>query len=177
MNLKALLLLVALLGFAHADVMPPDYHGVDHRIYIDNLADYSEYQFFVYPTFVGGGVAVFNSSEVPHPYKFAQARLYAVLKTDMPANYSADTFTPPTSAISGNMPGFSDQLLDSDPTTTIETHYAISVSGGEIVLTKTSETRSAPERRSEPERPLDYWLLLPGIALGLAGGYLIGKKR
>jgi len=175
MNMKALMLLVALLGFAHADVMPEGYHGVDHRIYIDNLADYGEYQFFVYPTAVGHGMAVFNSSEMPHPYKFAQAWLYAVLKTEMPANYSADT--PPAGALSGNMPGFIDQLPDSDPTKVIETHYVVSIAGGNIVLTKTSELKSTGELKPTSERPLDYWLLLPGLALGIVAGYLVGKKH
>lgn len=147
--IKELFLFILLFGFAHADVMPEGYHGVEHRIYLDNLAEYSEYTFFVYPTFVGGGVMVFNSSMVPHPYKFAQARLYAVPKAEMP-DASADTFTPPAGAISGSMPGFINQLPDSDPTTVIETHYVVSITGGNIVLTKTSELRSTGDVRPAP---------------------------
>ena len=170
-HMKMAFMLVLLLGFAHADVMLEDHHPVTHNIYIDNIDEYSEYQFFVYPTFVGGGAALLTSSEVPGFYKLISPKLYAVPKDEMPANFSAEGFMPPWNALESDIELHrTDSLPNSDPRTEIETHYEVSIEDGVLVLTK------AGEEPRPPERGPDYYLLLVGLGLGLVLGYIAGKK-
>ena len=179
-NIKMAFMLVVLAGLAHADVVLEGYHPVTHRIYIDNIDEYGEYQFFICPTFVGGGAALLDSSEVPGFYKLVSPKLYAVPKGELPANFSEEGFVPPAGALESNTElHVTDSLPDDDPRTEIETHYLISIEDGKIILTEAGED-PAPEEPGEEgpgpvERGPDYYLLIVGLGIGLVLGYIVGK--
>jgi hypothetical protein len=63
--LSVLLALAVVAGLSHADVIPAGSHPVSYHAYIDNLDEYASYQFFVYPTSMGGGIAYMDSDLVP----------------------------------------------------------------------------------------------------------------
>jgi len=169
--MKCLFVLALLAGFAYADVILPDSHPVTHKLYIDNIADYSEYQFLIYPTSMSGGAVLVTSSEVPGFYKFAQPKLYAVPRSEMPANFSGETYVPPEDALVSDVALHrTDSLPNTDLRVTLETHYTVSIAEGKLMFTEVSRSAQCMERGP------DYWLLLLGLGVGLVLGYLAGRK-
>ncbi len=173
--------MIMFLGLAYADVIPPDYHFVDHQIYIDNIDEYDGYQFFIYPTTMSGelpeSMAYMDSSEVPVFYKFAEAHLYAVKKADM-ENRTPEEFLP--LALKSQEPfGRIDTLPNTDPRTSIESHYTVSVTANELVLSGKEVGDVIVDGDGDgcpPERGPDYYLLIVGLGIGLVIGCLVGKK-
>lgn len=173
--------MIIFFGLAYADVIPPDYHSVDHKLYIDNVGEYGEYQFFVYPTAMGGelpeSLVYMNTSEVPGFYKFATTYLYAIKKTDM-ENKTPEEFLPLT--LKSQEPlGRIDTLPNTDPRTSIETHYTVSLTANELVLTGKEVGDVIIDGNGDgcpPERGPDYYLLVVGLGIGLVIGCLTGKK-
>jgi hypothetical protein len=178
---KLFVIMIMFLGLAYADVIPLDYHSVDHRLYIDNFDEYGEYQFFVYPTDVGGelpeSLVYMDTSEVPGFYKFAATYIYAIKKTDM-ENRTPEEFLP--LALKSQEPlGRIDTLPNTDPRTNIETHYTVSLTANELVLTRKDVGDVIVDGDGDgcpPERGPDYYLLAVGLGVGLIIGYLAGKK-
>ena len=184
---KLLVIAIMLFGTANADVIMPDYHPVDHRLYIDNVGEYEEYQFFIYPTTMTGdlpeSIAYMASVQIPYFYKFADAHLYAVKKAEM-ENKTPEEFLV-LALKSKEALNIMDTLPDTDPRTEIETHYNVSIVSGELALAEVDaeedqvgdvivEDEGCEE--CSPERGLDYYLLVAGLGIGLVIGYLVGKK-
>ncbi len=170
---KILLTLVLFAGFAYADVIPEGEHPVTNNIYIDNIDEYPLYKFFIYPTSMSGGAAWVETTKVPGFYKFAQPKLYAV-EAETVLDITAENFTPPeTALVSDNTFGLISTLPDSDSRSEVDTHYSITpeIGKGRILLTQKSVT---PE--PQPQKELDYVLLLVTLGIGLIVGYLAGKK-
>ena len=162
------LMFILLAGFACADIISPTEHPVTHNLYIDNIDEYGQYQFFIYPTSMSGGAYLFTSTKIPGFYKFAQPKLYAVLKSDMPANISDEGFVPPEDAlVSAEVLSRTDTLPNTDFRTELETHYTVTIEGGTLFLNEVVT----------PEEPgPDYVMLLVGLGAGLIIGYVAGKK-
>ncbi|NYZ77503.1 hypothetical protein H0O02_04290 [Candidatus Micrarchaeota archaeon] len=159
---------VLLAGFAYADVISPDEHPVTNNIYVDNIDEYPLYQFFIYPTSMGGGAAMLDSTKVPSFYKFAQPKLYAV-EVESRLNVTAEGFVPPADAlVSDTAFTVTSTLPNSDPRTSIDTHYRISIKVNRLTLAEVS-----PE---PAEKGPDYAMFLAMLGVGLVIGYIAGKK-
>jgi len=170
------LLLAALLlpGIAHADVIMPGYHSVTHHLYVDNVADYDDYAFFIYPTHMSGGAALLDGTQVPGFYKFASPYLYAVPASELPADIGDVDFVPPAGAlVSATAFDIITELPDSNQTTEIETHYDVSIQNGSLVLT---ENPGAGTRITAGPEPLVAFIVT-ACALGLVMVYMAGKRR
>lgn len=192
-SLKLFAIAIMMLSVAYADVIAPDYHFVDHRLYIDNVDEYQEYQFFIYPTemapgTISQGIAVLHSSEIPMFYYMASPHLYAVKKTDMENRTPEEYF--PLALKSKESFSLTNALPNTDPRTELETHYMVSMVGEELVLAEVDaeedqvgdiivddEVEEEMERKEcPPERGPDYYLFVAGLGIGLVVGYLVGKK-
>ena len=178
MNARVFIMLFAMLGAASADVILPEEHTVEHRLYINNLDDYDEYEFFIYPTHmtknVSEGSAFFTSSEVPRAYKFALPRLYAVKKTDMENRSIEEYFEDALKSDIGL--GRISSLPNSDPRTSIETYYNISIHEGELTLLEILERDECEAQHECPEPEPDYVFPMLTLGVGLLVGYLVRKK-
>ena len=166
MDAKITFVLLMLLGFTFADVIPLGYHSVTHHLYIDNIDEYSNYTFFIYPTSMSGGATVLDSDKIPGFYKFAMPKLYAVpVGTDL-GNISSEDFEPPADALVSEELERTDTLPDTDTRTEIETHYNLSIEGDELILTELPG--EGPQQ--------DYCPLTIGLAVALLAGCLAGNK-
>lgn len=149
MDMRHLLVLAIMMSsIAYADVLSPDYHTVDHKLYIDNIDEYEEYQFFIYPVemapgTISQGMRLLDFSEIPMFYYMVSPHLYAVEKIDMENRTPEEYF--PLALKSKEPLNVTTALPNTDPTTRIETHYTVSMVGEELVLTKVSEEQMVDE--------------------------------
>jgi hypothetical protein len=187
---KVILVMVMVFGMSSADIIMPAYHYVQHNLYLDNIEDYDEYQFFIFPNHmtenVTEGTSLMSTSKVPSFYKFASPHLYAVKKTDM-ANKTLEEYFPLALKRDESL-SVIDSLPDTDPRTEIETHYTVEIKDSKLLLTEKQNDSIGhviieDEKNSEdviiedtPERGPDYYLLAVGLGIGLVLGYLAGKK-
>gem|GEM_PF-2996182 len=183
------------LGIAHADVIAPDYHPVEHTLYINNIDGFKDYQFFVYPTHYADepseAVAFMDSNKIPGFYKFApDPHLYAVKKTDM-ENRNFEEYLL-LAMKSRDAIGRIDSLPDTDPREKIETHYNVSMEGNELVLTEVEENGNGAKDviingdedgagdvivdDGKTVHEPDYWMPAACLAIGMIIGYVAGKK-
>jgi len=182
MNNKLMLVLAIMLGTVHADVIPMGEHSVSHRLFIDNIDEYEEYQFFIFPTHVTNdiseGIALMDSDEIPGSYKLADTHLYAVKKSDMEGKTPEEYF--PLALKSEQWLGRISTLPDNDPTTEIETHYEVKIENETLSLTEIEtekRERILPEPLPEPvQEERDYLPILAAFGIGLVVGYVAGKK-
>ncbi|MFH0737928.1 MAG: hypothetical protein V1827_04945 [Candidatus Micrarchaeota archaeon] len=159
----ALFAVAILAGLSHADIIPDGTVAVSHIAYIDNMDEYPDFAFVVYPTYYGGGARLVPSDgKVPMHYKLVSARIYAVPKIALPENLT--DYSPPFGSPSVDAPvSVTYAAVGAD--TEVETHYKIKLGVGTMELAGADT----------PDCQTAYWLIVPGIAIGLVGGYLIGK--
>jgi len=179
--------LLLLLGFSHADVILEDQHAVTHKIYINNLADYGDYAFFLVVTDNSGDMLVVqvDSSEFPDWYKFSSATLYAVKKSDlgpmkssindMPIPYNYEDLRKANASIVYGTPSRIRTLPNNSTVTGIETHYKLKLENSTFTLEKVNETVGPLPDPDNGEIP--YYLLIPIIGLAILAAYLLLKRR
>jgi hypothetical protein len=153
---------------------------------VDNVGDYPDYTFFIFPTSMSGGAAVMNGTSVPGYYKFASPFLYAILSSELPVDFDNDNFEPPSGALKCAEPFESvTELPDSDPTTEIETHYEVSFQDSSLVLTIVSEMNHSTgdvnpvyivTDTTAGHEPL-FSFIISGFAVTVVLAYLVGRKR
>jgi len=167
--IHALLVIALMAGLSHADVIPADQVEVHHTAYIDNLGDYDGYAFLLYPDAYGGKAVLFSSDMVPGHYKFVAAEIYAIPVSELPENLSG--YVPPEGALSAYAPSTTSYAPLGEKNTEVEDHYLIRIEGGKMALDKAEDKGCADDEVCAAQ----YWLVLPGIVVGLIGGYLIGR--
>ncbi len=176
MRIPFALALALMAGLLHADVIAPGEHGVDNRIFIDNIADYPEYSFVLYSVMPGGQgtLSQFNGTKMPGYYKFATATVFAIQNGDLPQALSSQK--PPEGAIGVDAPRQINTLPDSDPRTEIDTHYSVKIQDGRMTLTEISEPFPPPNPSGKDLCPSAIVLPLFALGVGLLAGFVAGKK-
>jgi len=182
------LVLLLLLGFSHADVILEDQHAVTHKIYINNLADYGDYAFFLVITDPSGDALVVqvDSFEFPDWYKFSSATLYAVKKSDlgpmkssindMLVPYNYEDLQKANASIVNGTPSRIRTLPNDSTVTGIETHYKLKLENSTFTLEKVNETVGPLPDPDNGGIPYSY-LLIPIIGLAILAAYLLLKRR
>jgi hypothetical protein len=178
---------------ARADLLPPQHKAVKHLLRLENIKDYPDYVFYIYPRDLprnqpgNSSVRVEDSGEASlsgNPLVRGKgAFLYAIprkLFKDAKQPPQEEWFEKPTEGIFKSEPLVNQvrSLPKSDPRTQIVTRYRIAIKDG-LKLTQVAEEKPKKEEEEASAWPR-YWM----IAVGAAGcavvsglGLLVTRRR